>query len=224
VLDTITKGQALDLQRFAQASADWIVALRNETELDDYTYRVAGCVGEFWTRMCRRHLFPAALVDEPFLLVNGVRFGKGLQLVNILRDLPVDLRQGRCYLPSDQLDALRLVPESLLEPDREPKFRPLYDKLLAQAEAHLAAGWDYTNALPRRCLRLRLACAWPVLIGVKTLTKLRTHPVLDPQQRVKISRAEVRGLIVRSVLSHPWPSLWRKLFFKAGAKPLRAHA
>ena len=58
VLDTITSGQELDLRRFAGASAGTLVALRTDEELDDYTYRVAGCVGEFWTRMCRAHLFP----------------------------------------------------------------------------------------------------------------------------------------------------------------------
>ena len=88
-----------------RASEENIVALKKDAELDDYTYRVAGCVGEFWTKMCRAHLFPGAALDEAMLLANGVRFGKGLQLVNILRDLPVDLRNGRCYLPAEELCA-----------------------------------------------------------------------------------------------------------------------
>lgn len=58
VLTTITSGQELDLRRFAGASAEQVVALRAPEELEDYTYRVAGCVGEFWTKMCRAHLFP----------------------------------------------------------------------------------------------------------------------------------------------------------------------
>ena len=29
--------------------------------------------------------------------------GKVLQLVNILKDLPEDIRNGRCYLPMDEL-------------------------------------------------------------------------------------------------------------------------
>ena len=82
------------MRRFAGASAQSLVALRTDEELDDYTYRVAGCVGEFWTKMCRAHLFPRAPLDDAFLLANGVRFGKGLQLVNILRDVAADLRHG----------------------------------------------------------------------------------------------------------------------------------
>src|ERR1051325_2971090 len=85
VLDTITSGQELDLRRFTGASAERIIALRTDDELDDYTYRVAGCVGEFWTKICRAHLFPRAALDEARLVADGVRFGKGLQLENILR-------------------------------------------------------------------------------------------------------------------------------------------
>ena len=60
VLRTITSGQELDLLRFDGASAQRVIALRTGSELDDYTYRVAGCVGEFWTKICRAHLFPEA--------------------------------------------------------------------------------------------------------------------------------------------------------------------
>ncbi len=211
-LEVIASGQELDLRRFAGASAADIVALAGDEDLDDYTYRVAGCVGEFWTRMCRAHLFPKAPLDDGWLLSNGVRFGKGLQLVNILRDLPADLRQGRCYLPEAALTAAGLVPRDLLELGNEPKFRAVYDGYLAMAEGYLRSGWAYTNALPRRCVRVRLACAWPVLIGSRTLAKLRAANVLDPRQRIKISRPEVKNLIFQSLLYYAWPPAWRRLF------------
>ncbi|MDB6022738.1 MAG: Farnesyl-diphosphate farnesyltransferase [Pedosphaera sp.] len=212
VLKIITSGQELDLRRFAGTSVENIIALPTGRELDDYTYRVAGCVGEFWTKMCRTHLFHRAALDDQQLLADGVRFGKGLQLVNILRDLPADLRQGRCYLPADELSAAGLAPKDLLDPANEPKLRPVYDRYLAMAEGHLAAGWAYTNALPWRCVRVRLACAWPVLIGTETLEKLHTGNVLNPAERIKISRSSVKSLIFRSVLCYPWPPAWRRLF------------
>ena len=211
VLDTITSGQELDLRRFAGASAQSVVALRTEAELDDYTYRVAGCVGEFWTKMCRAHLFPRAPADDAFLLANGVRFGKGLQLVNILRDVAADLRHGRCYLPAERLAGAGLEPGDLLQSANEPRLRPLYHSYLDRAEAHLLAGWSYTNALPRRCARVRLACAWPVLIGRETLKRLRAGNALDPAQRIKVSRRQVRQLMLRSVLLYPWPRAWEKM-------------
>jgi farnesyl-diphosphate farnesyltransferase len=211
VLDVITSGQELDLQRFAEASQGRVVALRNAEELHDYTYRVAGCVGEFWTRICRAHLHPRARLDDSVLIEQGVRFGKGLQLVNILRDMPRDLRQGRCYLPSDELKQAGLTPEELLSPQNESRLRPVYDAWLGQAEGHLRAGWEYTNSLPAGQVRVRLACAWPILIGVRTLALLRQGPVLDPGHRIKISRGEVKGLILRSLFCYPIPPLWRRL-------------
>jgi farnesyl-diphosphate farnesyltransferase len=210
VLQTITSGQELDLRRFGGASANAIAALRTDAELDDYTYRVAGCVGEFWTRLCLADLFPNAALDKALLLTNGVRFGKGLQLVNILRDLPADLRRGCCYLPSEELAPLSLTSAELLNPANEPRLRPLYNRYLDRADGHLLAGWTYTKALPRRALRLRLACSWPILIGRETLGLLRTGNVLDPRQRIKVSRRRVRQLRLRSVLLYPWRGAWER--------------
>jgi farnesyl-diphosphate farnesyltransferase len=121
------------------------------------------------------------------------------------------LRKGRCYLPGERLAGLGLAPAALLQPQSEPALRPLYAEYLDRAEAHLAAGWDYTNTLPWRCARVRLACAWPILIGVRTIERLRAGNVLDPRQRIKIGRGEVRGIILRSVLCYPWPGAWRRL-------------
>ncbi len=211
VLEIITSGQELDLRRFAGASKENVIALQKEEELDDYTYRVAGCVGEFWTRMCRAHLFPGAKVDDAFLLTNGVRFGKGLQLVNILRDLPADLRQGRCYLPEEKLNALGLKPADLLRPASEPRMRPLYDKYLDRAQEYLQAGWAYTLALPGGCMRVRLGCALPILIGWETLKLLRRGKILEPVPRIKLSRQEVRRLRMRVLLLYPWRKAWSKM-------------
>ena len=83
------------------------------------------------------HLFPHAQADDTWLLANAVRFGKGLQLVNILRDLPADLRQGRCYVPAEELQRAGLTPSALLDPATESGFRPIYDPWLARAQAHL---------------------------------------------------------------------------------------
>lgn len=230
VLGIIISGQERDLVLFdsdgqvcgSQPPAR-VKALRDEAELEDYTYRVAGCVGEFWTRLCRMHLFPTAAVDEEKLLADGVRFGKGLQLVNVLRDLAADLRRGRCYLPATKLGAVGLSPADLLEPANEPRLRPVYDFYLDKAVAFLDSGWAYTNALPRNQVRLRLACAWPILIGLKTLGRLRSARMLDVQTRVKVSRAEVYRIIFLTLACHPFPRLWGGLYHSVSA-PVRARS
>lgn len=210
VLDVITSGQVLDLQRFAGAGENRLIALQNEAELDDYTYRVAGCVGEFWTKICRKHLFPKADLNEAILLTQGIRYGKGLQLINILRDLPRDLRQGRCYVPTESLVRHGLEAAQLLKPESELKFRPLYDDYLTLARNHLAAGWVYTQTLPWPCVRVRLACAWPILIGARTLKRLQKEAVLDPKHRVKVTRIEVWTDVLASIVLYPTP-WWPKI-------------
>jgi farnesyl-diphosphate farnesyltransferase len=173
--------------------------------------------------MCRAHLFPRAPLDDEFLLTNGVRFGKGLQLVNILRDVAADLRQGRCYLPAGRLADLGLKPEDLLQPASEPRLRPLYHAYLDRADAHLLAGWAYTTGLPRRSVRVRLACSWPILIGRETLKLLRSGNALDTAQRIKVSRREVKRLMLRSVLLYPWPGAWEKMVLAGKAIALPAN-
>ncbi len=212
VIKTIVSGQEMDLERFGPAAPDKVIALRTHSGLEDYTYRVAGCVGVFWTRMIQAHLFHLAPMYESLLLKNGVWFGQGLQLVNILRDLPRDLQKGRCYFPEDKLAEVELRPEDLLDPGNEERFRPIFDAYLDFAEARLTAGWEYTNALPKQFKRLRLACAWPILIGRKTLDLLRVNPILDPAVRVKIPKSEVYNLILLSTLSHPFPLAWNRLY------------
>jgi farnesyl-diphosphate farnesyltransferase len=211
---TITTGQLLDMQRFSQASSTNIIALQEESELDDYTYRVAGCVGEFWTKMCCHYEFRRGTVDVPMLVEKGICFGKGLQWVNILRDLPQDLRQGRCYIPETSLHSVGLKPADLLDPGHEARFRPLYHRYLVTAQRHLETGWDYTCRLPYTSMRVRLACAWPLLIGAQTLDKLGRENVLDGDHRIKVSRQEIYQVMARSVMWYPFPGKWQRLFQK----------
>jgi farnesyl-diphosphate farnesyltransferase len=162
--------------------------------------------------MCRAHLFPHARLDEKQFIADGIRFGKGLQLVNILRDLPADLKKGRCYLPTEKLEPAKLLPETLLSPANEARFLPLFREYLDKAESHLAAGWTYTNTLPFGQFRVRLACAWPILIGMRTIKKLRAANAIELQQHIKVSREEVRTIVRRSILACPFPKVWRNLF------------
>lgn len=218
VLTVIISGQELDLIRFAHANSNRILALQSDGELDGYTYRVAGCVGEFWTKMWWSRLYPdgnasgggGLTVDS--LQQHAVRYGKGLQLVNILRDFPEDLRRGRCYLPKEKLSAANLTPEMLLSASNEAAFRGIYNSYLDRAEEYLRVGWGYTNVLPKKQWRLRLATAWPVLIGVKTISKLRKSPILGTSAPVKISRGEVRGVMFGSFLGLLSEARWKKQF------------
>lgn len=200
VLLTLTQAMVEALERFPPEMADRVGAFDTRADLDRYTHLNAGCVGEFWTDMVVAHRPRCAGWDLPAMRRRGARFGQGLQLVNVLRDLPRDLRIGRCYLPAADLAALGLVPQDLLNPAALPRLRPLLDALIDEALLRLDAGRAYTLAVPRREARLRLASLWPLLIGLGTLARLRrAENLLDPTVTVKVPRGEVRWLLARSL-------------------------
>jgi farnesyl-diphosphate farnesyltransferase len=201
VLATITDGMLFDLARFPGEDAGGLAALETLDELDRYTYLVAGCVGEFWTDLHMAHRPRLARWDPLAMRATAVRFGKALQMTNVLRDVPSDLAQGRCYLPAHELAELSLTPADMLTADGAARARPLLSRLLGIALAHYDAAWRYTLAIPRREWRMRLACAWPLLIGQATLETLAAHPNPLAAKPVKISRAAVRAILTGSTLS-----------------------
>ena len=202
-LGIIIGGQILDLQRFSSNDGA-IIPLDSDQELDDYAYRVAGSVGEFWTRMSLDHIFQLkGEGQEEALFEKGIRFGKALQMINILRDIPADLSLGRCYIPRSSLDEYGMTPSDLIEPTKMDSFRPLYDRYLDLTDEYLASAIQYIEMLPHWKLRLRAACMFPVIIGKRTVSKLREGNALDPSNRLKIDRSEIKEVIKKVVFSVP---------------------
>ena len=184
VLDTLTSGMVFDLTRFPGEDAGALAALNTLDELDHYTYLVAGCVGPFWTSVHVAHRRRLRGWDVAHRNAQAVAFGKALQMTNVLRDVAGELAGGNVAAPTPRQRA-----------------RALYDRLLARALGHYDDGWNYTLAIPALEWRMRLACAWPLAIGLATLAALAAHP--DPMgatSPIKISRAQVRGLLARSTL------------------------
>jgi farnesyl-diphosphate farnesyltransferase len=200
IVTTLTKGMEFDLRTFPDERSGQIVALRELAELDQYTYLVAGCVGEFWTKMTYAHM-PGTLKGDPeAMLQRGVRFGKALQMTNVLRDCGKDLRIGRCYLPITLLERLGLSPQDLLLPSNSRRAQPLLFELIRMTLDHFREAVEYTLAIPAFSIRLRLACLWPVVIGLETLLLLvDNNDWLDPGKVSKIRRNKVYQVISCSV-------------------------
>jgi farnesyl-diphosphate farnesyltransferase len=193
-LEIIVEGQILDLERFGTAKEGGsISSLKSEEELDDYAYRVAGSVGVFWSKISLVHLMKLPADKEKVFLEKGIRFGKALQMINILRDIPEDLRFGRCYIPDVSLAEYDLQPEDLMDSTNIDKFRPLYNKYLDLTNEHLEAAVEYIKMLPDKQLRLKASCMLPVLIGQRTVTLLRTGNILDSEERIKVTRDEIKS-------------------------------
>ncbi len=174
VISEIISGQRLDLVRFGNASAIDQMLLQNEQELYDYCDRVAGSVGEFWTRL-GLHCYGSSFCDQSTqqMVEWGRSFGKGLQLVNILRDLPDDVKVGRYYLPDSATNELMVI----------------HREWCQRTEALVQAGLRYAQSLKMR--RVRTATVLPALLALETLEKMRDVSWSRLSQRVKVTRGTV---------------------------------
>ena len=80
--------------------------------------------------MAHAHLPSLARWDVEKYSEMGIRFGKALQLTNILRDIPRDLKIGRCYLPASALSVAGLQPKDLLNPSNVGQAKPVLSRWL----------------------------------------------------------------------------------------------
>jgi len=195
LLSNIINGQSNDLRTFADPSQ--ITALPDAHSLEDYTYLVAGCVGEWWTRMSFHHFPRYSKRTEQDLMPLAVSFGKALQLVNILRDMPADLGAGRCYLPTDELQSAGADPGALL--DNPAAAQPVFDAWMAKARGFLDEGRDYIRAV--RPWRIRFACYLPWRLAGKTLDLMAATPPLGSTEKVKVARTMVYGTMLRALVA-----------------------
>jgi farnesyl-diphosphate farnesyltransferase len=195
VLRHIAYGQSLDIERFEGRSPPR--ALDTPEQLDEYTYLVAGCVGEFWTDLCFRHVPDFARLPRHEMRELGRGYGMGLQLVNILRDAGADLAAGRCYFPAVELAAGGLRPQDIM--DNPARFEGVWKRWHAQAAHGLDEGMRYADAVTSR--RVRAASALPALLGARTLDLMRRAGPERLQQRVKVPRREVRSILARLALT-----------------------
>jgi farnesyl-diphosphate farnesyltransferase len=220
VLGHITRGQHLDMARFGPG----LQALQTEAELSDYTWLVAGCVGEFWTELSGRHLPGYSLLPQAEMMRIGRQYGMGLQRLNIIRDAGADLAGGRCYWPVETLAQAGLTPAMLAQAAQTPNtdtlhaLAPLFTQWLDHTQAQLADGMRYALAL--KPLRLRLASALPALIGARTVALLRQAGPAALNQRVKMPRHEVRALLWRIALGLGSAAVLQKEFRKLSGEPL----
>ena len=183
VVATIISGQRLDLARFGKADAAHPVALADATALEDYAWRVAGCVGAFWTKLGFLTLGASfSRENEAALIQRGIAYGKGLQLVNILRDLPADLAVGRCYLP-------------VTNPRDSAQLAQARREWIARADDWVGEGFAYAREL--RLRRLRAASVLPAMLGRETLAMLATCG--DMQARIKVPRHRVYLAMIRAL-------------------------
>jgi len=212
VLRPIVRGQMLDIERFPSDGV--LRSLQSASELDEYTWLVAGCVGEFWTEMCAIEKPGALDASVPLDDMKrwGASLGKGLQLINILRDIGEDVTDGRCYLPEPEWRAASLTLEDIR--NHNATLRPIWAAWLKMCRDHLQAGLQYVQHVADG--KLRYATALPLLLGAKTVAKMEAASWDKVVSGVKISRLDVAVILAEAAIACRSPQGVERLFVKLG--------
>lgn len=191
VVRNVIKGMMMDLTLLGE-NQETIRAFETKQNLENYLHYIGGEPGNFWTRLCLSAAHSLNIKDRDQWIRDGIQFGTGLQMINILRDIPIDLSRGRCYIPTEVLKNHDLSLKDVVTKKDPERFRTLYFELLDDTLARLEHGMAYILAIPKTAPKLRAPIWWPLAIGLKTIAKLRhTLDILNPTTRVKIKRAEV---------------------------------
>lgn len=172
VVNTLIEGMLWDQKLFSGGSRSQ--GLSSE-ELERYTFLVAGCVGPFWSSVCAGDESSLSHLKTKQNLNTALEFGKALQWVNILRDIPEDQKTERFYLPAMS--------------SRE--FTQSFKRHSHRALLAFRKAITYPNLYPVSCFRHRLSVFLPLVLGLRTLTKLFFHGKPRHGRRIKVKRQEV---------------------------------
>jgi farnesyl-diphosphate farnesyltransferase len=175
--------------------------MKSMQELDDYTYYVAGTVGHLLTALFAhfsKKITPAIVQRlESF----SESFGKGLQLVNIIRDMTRDLRRGQSYIPDEILHKYRLTRRTIFEADNSEQVEKLFNEMIRLAVDHLDRALDYVVTLPKEETRIRLFCLLPLFWAMQTLRLIQANTLdLLKTDSIKISRHVIHVEFLKALI------------------------
>lgn len=185
---------SMGMHKYAQSKLrKKFVFLNTMKELDEYTYFVAGTVGYLLTELFSFYSKKITPAINGRLESLAESFGKGLQLVNIIRDMATDLRRGQSYIPDELLQKYRLTRESIFEKENAEQAQRLFSELIENAIKHLDRALDYILIIPKRETRIRLFCMLPLFWAMRTLQKIQENTLaLLGSDKVKIPRNIIR--------------------------------
>ena len=190
--------------------------LKDQPDMDNYCYYVAGVVGEMLTELfCDYSSAINRHYDEMMQL--AVSFGQGLQMTNILKDIWDDQKRNMCWLPQSVLESygVRLNSDTPLHNGKE--FQQALGHLIGVARGHLDNALNYTLLLPAHEVGIRRFCLWALGMAVLTLRKINSHRTFTTGEEVKITRRSVKATIISTNLLTRHDFFLRWLFNRLSA-------
>ncbi len=202
--------QALDLHS----------GLKTLSDMGDYCYCVAGCVGEMLAKLfC--HYSPEIAAHEKELLELAPSFGQALQMTNIIKDMWDDAERGVCWLPQDIFTEVGFSLENLTTETSDQFYRGL-THLISVNKEHLENALRFTLLIPRDETGIRKFCMWALSWAVLTLRNIKQNLGSTQSSQWKITRNSVKAttLAINSLTVRS--DLFLKLLFNQLSKGLQA--
>lgn len=162
-------------------------------DLELYCYRVASCVGLASLRIFGLELTPQTRGA-------GIALGKALQLTNILRDIPGDLKRNRIYLPRREMEEYDITENLLRNPDlsNQKLLEFLYHQINRAQHFYSQAwkGFPDDKKSRRRLITARLMGK----LYQKILNKIARDPLRIFREKVSLGVMEKSGIVLETLL------------------------
>lgn len=196
------------LDEMSRGMQEWSVRqVRSLEDLHGYCYYVAGIVGKLLTRIFRTY---GHVSEERFAELDrrSVEFGIALQMINVIRDVRADAREGRHYWPAQMLEDRGLTWERFFDGANREPARDVLRELVTDALRHCDVAFEYILAVPAHQFRIRAFCLLPLFMAVATMRACLDDPALfEDGKPVKISRGETKRILAMSVTFAPFDGL-----------------
>ena len=174
------------------------IRIQTTAEYKDYCYYVAGTVGYLLTDLWHEHSVNVGKREYAALREKCQAFGEALQTVNILKDIAWDAEhENSIYIPQKSLLEHGSSQQTLLSPEYLERNQAAIASLIELAWSDLDRALEYLLLVPKQSIPIRMFCILPLLFAYATLRDInQSTAMLQPGGSVKISRAEVKSLIL----------------------------
>lgn len=197
------------------------IRVKTLKEYKEYCYYAAGTVGYLLSDLWHEHSPSIGPQEYQELLKRCGAFGEALQTVNILKDIAWDAEhENSIYIPQQSLREYGSSHQTLLSPDYLQQNHAALSDLIQLAWSDLDEALAYLLSVPKSAVPIRLFCVLPLLFAYATLRELTpSTAMLQPGGSVKISRAEVKSLMIMGPLAILSNHSVRWLVTQVRAKP-----
>jgi phytoene/squalene synthetase len=166
------------------------IRIRDHRDLTAYCHYVAGTVGDMLTLLFSKSVPAVSTSSRDELKRLAASFGRGLQLVNIAKDVLADAQRGDVFLPADALARAGIRAEDVMSGAGGSAQHDVVQGLCALARTDLAGAVEYTLLWPAGVGNaIRQFCAVPIGLALATLHALETgHQGGASGKKTKVSR------------------------------------